>query len=248
MVNFEYKKSNKHGYGLFATEDIKKGDYICYYYGRIEKKSEYKQTDFNPYAMEFGHNGDRIIGETDITKIQKDGYAQFINDGAFEPFPVDTIMNAINSMHPMLKNKNIFTLDNKNNNSNDYNNIYKLLNICLLYKVKCIEKNNVQARYEKDKITIFATTDIKKGDELLLQYGITYWLYYYINNYKNKIIDKGNNRLMNTEVMLMMNLGIVYNNAKNSLKNHKTLLDNFNKYFNIFMKKISNKSFYIDNY
>tara|TARA_R110000868_G_C10864459_1_gene761776 strand:+ start:166 stop:798 length:633 start_codon:yes stop_codon:yes gene_type:complete len=163
-LKIEIKKSNIHGYGVFATKNIKKNEIITFYPADIiikkdkigskiytserysEKKEENKTlTNWkndgsplnNPYLLNINKEYS-IIGDSDF-KDNLNYVGHLINDGA------------------------------KHNRTEKSKQIY--MKIAFLKMNCCYEKSNTCVYIE-------AIKDIKKNEELFMAYGIDYWNVY----------------------------------------------------------------------
>ena len=177
----EIKESNIKGagIGIFATEDIDKGNIITEYSGKIisteEFDKQYKENDveMNYYTIKYSDKV-KIVGDMNSQDIKKCG--QLLNDAG------------------TLKDPNKLDIDN----AKEY--------ILTAKKTNCEFIKSIL----NDGLFIISTIDIKKGEELFVHYGYSYWfkpnnfdflkhseLLDFINNMDDKYVNKLNKHLEN---------------------------------------------------
>jgi SET domain-containing protein len=78
-MKVEVRPSSKHGNGVFAKKNIKKGTRLCYYDGEVTSAEEINKGKNIDYLLR--HNNQYILGYK--TPRTNDGIAQLINDGDY---------------------------------------------------------------------------------------------------------------------------------------------------------------------
>lgn len=145
------KASPVHGRGVFATEDVSKGSKICAYEGEDMSKSEHKSRGEDlSYVMT--HPGNPTIVRVGYQKERTPyGVGQFINDFA--------CLNIADR------------LDIKPTTFRDCENYVRV------YQERSYNGANVSFQMNDGDFWLYATKDIRSGDELFLKYGADFWLY-----------------------------------------------------------------------
>lgn len=150
-LRVEVKPSPVHGRGVFTTEDVSKGSKLCMYDGEDMSKSEHKARGEDlSYVM--SHPGNPSIVRVGFQQ-EKDpfGVGQFINDFA--------CLNIADR------------LDIKPTTFRDCENYVRV------YQERSYNGANVSFQLAEGHFWLYATKDIRRGDELFLKYGADYWLY-----------------------------------------------------------------------
>lgn len=158
MKRLEVKRSTitAAGDGVFALEDIKKGEAVCYYAGNdyprnaavIREDGNPYFTYMDPYAVDCSDGTVRV----GFRKAKgPDGVAQLVNDACmFDPSKLKLNHHGLFSRSSFEKLKEIYTS-------------------CSLAKA------NV-AFCGRKKWVFYATQDIKADEELFFSYGVEYWI------------------------------------------------------------------------
>ena len=137
---------------LLQRNLIKKGEYVCFYDGEI-KSNRVGGDDF-AYNMENPlRAGTRCVGYKEPRS--KLGVGQLINDGC------------------------MFTLTD--DVRDDEYGLFKLNNTKLNHKIQLYErcsKAKANVIFHDKSFRLYAKRDIAVGEELYLQYGVSYWLGY----------------------------------------------------------------------
>jgi SET domain-containing protein len=157
--NIEIRKSNIHGNGVFATENIKKDSIITFYPAHLIKDNEF-QNEQGAYRTFFTNN--KVFEPNDDYKLNITQKYSIYGDK-------NKISNKRLLGH-MINDSNRFNVTS--------NDIIEIKNEVSSYLLKSQTLNNCKL-YHIDKYEIpyiKAIKDIKKGDELLMAYDPIYWL------------------------------------------------------------------------
>jgi hypothetical protein len=149
------------GNGVFTLEPVKKGDAVCYYAGTdYPRELAIIRDDGNPYFCYMDpYATESLDGKTVRVGYRKardsKGVGQLINDACmFDPSKLK------------LNQHKLFT----------YSSFEKLKQI---YTLCSSTKANVTFR-GKDEWVLYATRDIKEGEELFFSYGTGYWITHFV--------------------------------------------------------------------
>lgn len=175
------------GFGLFAGEDIKKGEIVITYYSfhtndiNSEKKincdtNNDKNNDKNNDTNKKNTNNNKIINEDSKINIETINN----NKNKFTNSMISSYINDVNFEYPPDRGwskKNIFGyfrsyIENMKIRKNHKHN----LDTCVVYL------------YFFDFYMLIANRDIKKGDELYKSYGLEIWLILIEDQLKNQKI------------------------------------------------------------
>lgn len=200
----EIRKSPIHGYGVFATTDIKVGTVITYYDGKvlpnrnilsieddISDDDAYFIINNSSYAIPlYSNNNNSSLFEimklgnkrTDkamygykyeqITDFNKVG--SLINDGLWDG-DIENYKKEL-PIHTKRNHKgNIQDFINKVFDKNGFLKTPELINCC--FKNECIQRGIALDLYinKVEPLAVIAKRDIRKGEELLMIYGVGYW-------------------------------------------------------------------------
>jgi hypothetical protein len=181
--DIEIRRSNIHGNGLFATNDIPANVIVTFYPAHgikegntayLDNSNESFKRNITLYATTHGFN----ISSNDV------------NETVVESLNDISLMNSTLIIGDPNNTKNRLLLGHMLNdvggNIFQFSNIAKKIKIpselkCLIrqYSAEGSKKNNCKfvVDHHKVVVSIVTTKEIKKNDELLVSYGPIYWLY-----------------------------------------------------------------------
>lgn len=183
----ELRPSGIHGRGVFAKNDISKGQLMCYY-GCIEErkmdilvkegKLAYSDTKFNLTNVV----GDLKVSDEESKQIVDEyknydisAYALGINGKSFYGDPiVRDSFNIGQFANDPIKTRNLEFIRSMAR-TNNWKNIVKAV---IQYDLETFLSGNMDVRTTPDKKTVecFAKNDIEANSEVLFTYCIWYWL------------------------------------------------------------------------
>lgn len=171
----EKRKSKISGYGIFARRDINKGEFLSWYYGkRYNINDVYKYEKYKIYLMSNSANRHSVMAPDKHTFDSK-YIGQYANDiNLIKNYDI----NEINSYIKSISQCNSICINGVNTLKTLKPDLYKLIKP-FFNKIK--DKKIILKYYP-----LFAIKDIKKDEEIYLNYGVNYWLFpimkYYIKN------------------------------------------------------------------
>lgn len=181
--NIELKKSDIHGFGVFATKNIPKGAIITQYQTYAVRD---KQTNLVYY------NND---GNTNSIKDFMDEYLYDMND--FEIIGNPNKIDNTNFLGHMINDAvgNLFDVDKCNIKNNDEIQVLEryIKNIFVRYFIEGKNKMNCRIRHSNYITYVETTREIEAGEELLTLYDISYW---YFKTYNKSCVDILKNLLL----------------------------------------------------
>ena len=220
------KKSgiNNAGNGVFATIDIKKGEYVCFYDGTPINPEDINEHNFTN-VLQNGPEG-ALLGRPTVANVE--GTGQFINDSrAFKM--TDSDRNRLG----------FFTVGNQQTELRKD-----------AYMQQSFEYANV-AFSNTETYNLVAKRDISAGEELFMHYGLSFWLsvaqstysrspldelYFMVSKHEitivgDHVIAKHSGQVIPSHI-LFAKLGITKNNYHMYLDCDKPVVDNITEMFN----------------
>lgn len=162
-INRSYiKESNIHGNGLFAYKDLNPGDFITVY----------------PAHYIFDHNNKKILysEENPYKDVRNYMYDYDKVNGISIAGDPDIINNTFFLAHIANDGYRSHSITNNKKNRNKY-------------KKNTMEKSNSVFYKHKGVIQLTAYKNIKKDEEILVSYGLGYWVGYNLRSKINKMME-----------------------------------------------------------
>lgn len=169
IPDIEIRPSSIHGYGLFANEPIAKNTVITYYPINIIQVNDCFSADKNKSSLIERIQTDDVIDRTyaytcspkfhNVYSIFFYGFPDIIDNKAF--------------LGHMINDGGNNVYDNVDQNS--LKNLIKFKNKLAEYYINCNKYVNCKYNECNYTVQIVATKDINKDEEILVEYGASYW-------------------------------------------------------------------------